>query len=440
MRLTQELVDVPATRDTWLSDGGSGLLLRTHADGRRSFYWHRREGGKAKRTKIADARDMTLVEARAWVRRDGQSADLDARCRELEDEVTAYKGKVDALEQGIVRLFATNGKLIDSHNRMVDLFGQLGVQPVHADHVNQTVSRTGTGGTLTVKTTHAGGFIEREPVGTFAEYARRWIDLRTPEWSAGSRTAYLSRMNNHVVPQFGKREIDDIAPRDVADFLNDVPSRSTRGSLGIILRGVFGVAVAEGRLAANPAAAAQALVSRCGADTEHRAMLAVEDAPAVFRSLGDGSPGTRRKASPANRRARLRGVRRVAGGSRRRRMDGAGRTAGQGEGNAAGAAVPPGVGLPPWPRGSRHHRPGRGSEPAVHPARIQGLLPFVVRTGRRAVRSRRTPARPQARQPGRTRLPTRRPPRRTARSHAAVGRLTGVARQGSPEKKPKAFR
>ena len=131
--------------------------------------------------------------------------------------------------------------------------------------------------------------IERETV-LFSDLAERWFDIHEAEWSKNTRIAYRGKLNNHILPTFGQRAVESIMANEIADFLNNVSSASTRSGLGILIRNVMALAVAEGHLTANPADAAKALIRKCSPDTKHRTCLPVEDVPAFYRNLSDSRP------------------------------------------------------------------------------------------------------------------------------------------------------
>ena len=126
--LTQGQVDSAPARNNWLSDG-EGLLLRTSANGGRAWYWHHRVDGRAKRKKIGNAATMTLLEARAHVRRGGASLSLDAKCRAQEAEILVLQAKLDAAKEENDRLYRHNLSMVHAHNSMLDTLRSLGLRP-----------------------------------------------------------------------------------------------------------------------------------------------------------------------------------------------------------------------------------------------------------------------------------------------------------------------
>lgn len=300
MKLTQEDVESYPARNNWISDG-NGLLLRTSANGKRAWYWSRRVAGRNKRTRIGDAAVMTLAEARAFVLRGGESQDTHAKLRATEAELVAANARLDEVRSERDRLWQANVVLTAQFNSMVDKLRDLGLRPVDTRKVRSDGR---------VDVVAEPDYVERIAV-PLADLAERWFELHAAEWSKGTRKAYRSRLNVHVLPRFGERSMDGITTREIADFLNGYENAGTRNFLGIILRGVFGLAIAEGSMTTNPAEAAKALVRNGGNGTKHREALPVEDVPAFFASLGDS------RAEQALKLVMLTAVRigAVAGGS-----------------------------------------------------------------------------------------------------------------------------
>ena len=276
MRLTQEQVDNAPALNNWLSDG-DGLLLRTTHLGGRAWYWHRRVDGKAKRTKIGNAKTMPLIEARAHVRRGGAPASTEAQVKALEAENLVLETRLEETRAERDRLWEHNLRMVGQLNALVDTMRGLGLQPQRMTKVQFQQD-----GTVVDSDPEA---VERQSV-PFETLLGRWFDLREPDWSPGSVASYRSRMGS-VRERFGQRSADQISPREIADFLNGASSRSVRDSWGFILRGAFGLAVAEGHMQTNPAETAKPLLRNGGNGTKHREALAVEDLPAYFATLGD---------------------------------------------------------------------------------------------------------------------------------------------------------
>ena len=77
---------------------------------------------------------------------------------------------------------------------------------------------------------------------SFRECAIRWFEVyKRPKVKENTAYNYEHDMNNHVLPVFGNRRIDEIKPSDIQEFLNTKKNKakSTVHHIWLILHGVF---------------------------------------------------------------------------------------------------------------------------------------------------------------------------------------------------------
>lgn len=133
-----------------------------------------------------------------------------------------------------------------------------------------------------------------EKVGTLAA---KYIRLR--DIGASSRRLYEAALRNHVVPAFGDRPVRSVRPSEIADWLTGPMaelSGSARSRAYLILRGAFGIAVADGLRRDNPAVSETVARPRQGetgrepwdAATVHRV---IDAHPAEYRALVTAEAG-----------------------------------------------------------------------------------------------------------------------------------------------------
>ena len=88
--------------------------------------------------------------------------------------------------------------------------------------------------------------------GGLEPLARKWLRLR--EVTAGTSARYESVYRVHVAPVFGKRPVGEIRPSEVAEWSKSLAGQpETRRLALIVLRGILGLAVADGVRKDNPA-------------------------------------------------------------------------------------------------------------------------------------------------------------------------------------------
>lgn len=94
------------------------------------------------------------------------------------------------------------------------------------------------------------------PAPTFAEVAERWLAVDAGELKIGTREAYQSIINQHLLPTFGTRPVSGISVADVENWWVRLrETRSSRNHLSAIrgiLSGIFRRAVAMEIITRNP--------------------------------------------------------------------------------------------------------------------------------------------------------------------------------------------
>ena len=89
----------------------------------------------------------------------------------------------------------------------------------------------------------------------FRECAIRWFEVyKRPKVKENTAYNYEHDMNNHVLPVFGDRRIDEIKPSDIQAFLNTKKgkAKSTVHHIWLILHGVFSTAMWDGYIDKDP--------------------------------------------------------------------------------------------------------------------------------------------------------------------------------------------
>ena len=115
----------------------------------------------------------------------------------------------------------------------------------------------------------------------FGDYAAEWYRVRKePFISASSRESYRTALNKHLFPVYGDRMLRSIGAMELQEFLNGYAGKSKSQITNIIatLRGVFGSAMADRLLFANPTEhlirpAARPTAVKPALTTEQRAAL-----------------------------------------------------------------------------------------------------------------------------------------------------------------------
>lgn len=115
----------------------------------------------------------------------------------------------------------------------------------------------------------------------FSECAWRWFEVyKVPKLKPNSAYNYRHDMENHVLPAFADRRIDEIKPSDIQAFLNTKrdKAKSTVKHIWLILHGVFSTAVWDGYIDKDPTAEANRYtMSKRKAKREALSTEAVQD-------------------------------------------------------------------------------------------------------------------------------------------------------------------
>ena len=290
MKLTQEMVDSAPAKDTWISDG-KGLLLRTRAKGGRTWYWSRSVDGRRVRERIGDAREMSLYEARQFVRGDQDAAGGRERVRMLEDRITELEA-VNREQRRSMRLMHSElSGVVNRYNAMLDNLIAGGIRPVHRPLELGGLDMDERQA-MTFNAPPAGTPLGRADAPPFREYCGKWIERRRGAWSKGTLGVYEAKLRNHVLPTLGDLPVASVTPAAMAEVVNNV-SNGTRAHVLVCLRGSLAVALGEGAISGvNPAGEPLAgLLIAEKVETKHRDMLPVEDAPKFYASIPDTPEG-----------------------------------------------------------------------------------------------------------------------------------------------------
>ena len=180
-------------------------------------------------------------------------------------------------------LFGQHASDTARFNTLLDNMLAAGIQPVHRPAVPGDLDP----GARSFNGPPAGEPMERMTACTVADYAAKWIERNRAAWAPKTLRIYEGVLANHVLPEIGSRPVDTVTPADLAEIANGVSNGSRRRVL-VALRGAFGIALEEQVVAVNPADSLKSLLIREKVETKHRDMLAVDEAPAFYQSLGDG--------------------------------------------------------------------------------------------------------------------------------------------------------
>lgn len=123
---------------------------------------------------------------------------------------------------------------------------------------------------------------------TFKDYVEReYLPVKSAVWKRSTESTNEGGIRQLLIPAFGKKLLSTITRRDLQAFITDrAPhySRSVMGKLATWLKDIFGLAVADGVVPFNPAAALQ-IPRTCKPSRERRA-LTIEQAE-LYLSLLD---------------------------------------------------------------------------------------------------------------------------------------------------------
>lgn len=298
MALSQEEVDAPATRNTWLSDG-HGLVLRTSAKGAKTWYRTVNDNGRPKRVRLGDASGpdaLSLAEAREIVRGKGEQKARN-RVKVLEHRIAGLDATVAEQRSRIAALEAANLSLVHQHNSMIDMVKRLGLTPERSNLepaewilTAEAARLAGEDWDATAERIEAARFdpIQRAEGPAFRHYADKWIEHNRGVWSDGTLRLYRSKIKNHLAGIMDL-PVSGLTTAQLAAILNGVRN-GTRVQLAVCIRGPLTLALAEGAITEDVAGARlNALIVRERVEVEHRKALDFADAPAFYRSLGDST-------------------------------------------------------------------------------------------------------------------------------------------------------
>lgn len=54
----------------------------------------------------------------------------------------------------------------------------------------------------------------------FSIISKEWVDINKPRWKASTGIKYTNIINNHLLPEFGQRNITEISREDVLAFIS----------------------------------------------------------------------------------------------------------------------------------------------------------------------------------------------------------------------------
>lgn len=127
---------------------------------------------------------------------------------------------------------------------------------------------------------------------TFETVAREWFEKRKHEWSPKSVVINLRRLERHIFPELGPREIAGITPPEVLATLRIVEARGTLETakrLKQMCDQIFMYAIATGRAERNPVPDLRGALK--SSVPKHYACLRATDLPSFLQALDsyDGS-------------------------------------------------------------------------------------------------------------------------------------------------------
>ncbi len=121
---------------------------------------------------------------------------------------------------------------------------------------------------------------------TLAEYAEVWLDLQRGRLKPGSVKRYTSILHAHILPTLGKHKMRKILPSDLQRVVNAMQdgSKSSVSQLLVTLRGIFGMALADGIIERDPTAR----LALVGKPQVSRRALTLDERKALEAVLQDG--------------------------------------------------------------------------------------------------------------------------------------------------------
>jgi len=100
---------------------------------------------------------------------------------------------------------------------------------------------------------------------SFAEVAAEWVEIKTPNWSKGSRESNGMRLKRYILPKLGSRPIAMISGPDLREILKPIQVDGKHETASRVLRvakQIFDFGIATGRTTTNPAPAIRALLTQ----------------------------------------------------------------------------------------------------------------------------------------------------------------------------------
>ncbi len=128
-------------------------------------------------------------------------------------------------------------------------------------------------------------------VPTFEALAMEWMDLQSPAWKGGTKTAYLSLIRNRLIGAFGSFPVSRVTPALVENWWATTRgerkggrplSRCSLQMLRSLLTAILERAVVQGVIRANPAARIQGRLGRQGSEIKRSDYLSAEDLTAFL--------------------------------------------------------------------------------------------------------------------------------------------------------------
>ena len=68
---------------------------------------------------------------------------------------------------------------------------------------------------------------------SFSRVSDEWIQANKPQWKESSTVKYLNILNNHLLPEFGQRNITDISRADVQAYISKLLTSCGRNNAGL---------------------------------------------------------------------------------------------------------------------------------------------------------------------------------------------------------------
>ena len=67
----------------------------------------------------------------------------------------------------------------------------------------------------------------------FYRASDEWIQANKPQWKESSTVKYINIINNHLLPEFGQRNITDISRTDIQDYISRLLTSGGRNNTGL---------------------------------------------------------------------------------------------------------------------------------------------------------------------------------------------------------------